>query len=40
MGVPVLFVHGVLSFLMFMMGVQFLFFAMLFDMQANSGVSH
>jgi glycosyltransferase involved in cell wall biosynthesis len=39
MGVPVLFVHGVLSFLMFMMGIQFLFFAMLFDMQANSRVS-
>jgi len=37
MGYPVLFVHGVLSFLMFMMGVQFLFFAMLFDMQANQG---
>jgi hypothetical protein len=25
----------VLSFLVFMMGMQFLFFAMLFDMQAN-----
>ncbi len=35
MGYPVLFVHGVLSFLVFMMGMQFLFFAMLFDMQAN-----
>jgi len=35
MGAPVLFVHGVLSFLVFMMGMQFLFFAMLFDMQAN-----
>jgi len=30
----------VLSFLMFMMGVQFLFFAMLFDMQANSGAGN
>jgi hypothetical protein len=40
MGVPVLFVHGVLSFLVFMMGMQFLFFAMLFDMQANAAVSH
>ncbi len=40
MGVPVLFVHGVLSFLVFMMGMQFLFFAMLFDMQANTAVSH
>jgi glycosyltransferase involved in cell wall biosynthesis len=36
MGYPVLFVHGVLSFLVFMMGMQFLFFAMLFDMQANT----
>lgn len=35
MGAPVLFVHGVLSFLVFMMGMQFLFFAMLFDMQAE-----
>ena len=35
MGYPVLFVHGVLSFLVFMMGMQFLLFAMLFDMQAN-----
>ena len=35
MGESVLFVHGTLSFLMFMMGMQFLFFAMLFDMQAN-----
>jgi len=25
---------------MFMMGVQFLFFAMLFDMQANSGAGN
>jgi len=40
MGYPVLFVHGVLSFLVFMMGMQFLLFAMLFDMQANSAVSH
>jgi len=40
MGYPLLFVHGVLSFLMFMMGMQFLLFAMLFDMQASSGVSH
>ncbi|WP_292521955.1 glycosyltransferase family 2 protein [Methanoculleus sp.] len=39
MGYPVLFVHGVLSFLVFMMGMQFLFFAMLFDMQANAAVS-
>ena len=41
MGYPVLFMHGVLSLLMFVFGVQFLFFAMLFDMQAekssNSG---
>jgi hypothetical protein len=29
----------VLSFLVFMMGMQFLFFAMLFDMQANAAVS-
>jgi hypothetical protein len=35
MGAPVLFVHGVLSFLVFMMGMQFLLFAMLFDMQAE-----
>ena len=40
MGVPVLFVHGVLSFLVFMMGMQFLFFAMLFDMQAEKEVGH
>ncbi len=40
MGAPVLFVHGVLSFLVFMMGMQFLLFAMLFDMQANSAGSH
>ena len=40
MGYPVLFVHGVLSFLVFMMGMQFLLFAMLFDMQANSAGSH
>ncbi|MDV2481185.1 glycosyltransferase family 2 protein [Methanoculleus sp. Wushi-C6] len=40
MGYPVLFVHGVLSFLVFMMGMQFLLFAMLFDMQANSAVGH
>ena len=40
MGYPVLFVHGVLSFLVFMMGMQFLLFAMLFDMQANAAVSH
>lgn len=39
MGYPVLFVHGVLSFLVFMMGMQFLLFAMLFDMQANAAVS-
>lgn len=39
MGYPVLFVHGVLSFLVFMMGMQFLFFAMLFDMQADAAVS-
>ncbi len=39
MGYPVLFVHGVLSFLMFMMGMQFLLFAMLFDMQAEKGTS-
>ncbi|CCJ37031.1 glycosyltransferase [Methanoculleus bourgensis MS2] len=35
MGYPVLFVHGVLSFLVFMMGMQFLLFAMLFDMQVE-----
>ncbi|MDN7025670.1 glycosyltransferase family 2 protein [Methanoculleus sp. FWC-SCC1] len=35
MGYPVLFVHGVLSFLMLMLGMQFLFFAMFFDMQAE-----
>jgi len=40
MGESVLFVHGVLSFLMFMMGMQFLLFAMLFDMQAERGVGH
>lgn len=39
LGVPVLFVHGGLSILVFMMGMQFLFFAMLFDMQASAGVS-
>ena len=38
LGVPVLFVHGVLSFLVFMIGMQFLLFAMLFDMQAEKGV--
>lgn len=35
MGYPVLFVHGVLSLLMFIFGMQFLFMAMLFDMQAE-----
>ena len=40
MGVPVLFMHGGISFLMFVFGMQFLFFAMLFDMQANLGVSN
>ncbi|QSZ67852.1 glycosyltransferase [Methanofollis aquaemaris] len=35
MGYPVLFVHGVLSFLVFVFGAQCLFFAMFFDMQAN-----
>ena len=39
MGYPVLFVHGTLSFLMFMMGMQFLLFAMLFDMQAEKSTS-
>nr|WP_300999122.1 glycosyltransferase family 2 protein [Methanoculleus sp.] len=39
MGESVLFVHGVLSFLVFMMGMQFLLFAMLFDMQVNTAVS-
>ena len=39
MGYPVLFMHGVLSLLMFVFGVQFLFFAMLFDMQASSAMS-
>jgi hypothetical protein len=29
----------VLSFLVFMMGMQFLFFAMLFDMQAEKSIS-
>ena len=38
MGYPVLFVHGVLSFLVFMMGMQFLLFAMLFDMQAGAQI--
>jgi len=32
-GYSVLFVHGVLSFLVFMMGMMFLLFAMLFDME-------
>ncbi len=36
MGVPVLFMHGGISLLMFVFGMQFLFFAMLFDMQASS----
>jgi hypothetical protein len=40
MGYAVLFVHGVLSFLMFMMGMQFLLFAMLFDMQAENFERH
>ncbi|MBP2144555.1 glycosyltransferase involved in cell wall biosynthesis [Methanofollis sp. W23] len=35
MGYPVLFVHGGLSFLVFVFGAQCLFFAMFFDMQAN-----
>jgi hypothetical protein len=35
MGYPVLFMHGVLSVLMFVFGVQFLFLAMLFDMQVE-----
>lgn len=35
MGYSVLFVHGVLSFLVFSFGAQCLFFAMFFDMQAN-----
>lgn len=36
MGLPVLFVHGVLSLVVFAIGVQCLFFAMFFDMQAGS----
>jgi hypothetical protein len=40
MGYPLLFVHGVLSFLMFMIGMQFLLFAMVFDMQASAELSH
>ncbi len=39
LGYSVLFVHGTLSFLMLMMGMQFLFFAMLFDMQAELQIS-
>jgi len=34
-GYPVLFVHGALSMLAFMMGVMFLSFAMLFDTVAE-----
>lgn len=33
------FVHGVLSLLIFIIGIQFLFFAMLFDMQASSNLN-
>jgi len=40
MGYALLFVHGVLSFLMFMIGMQFLLFAMVFDMQASAELSH
>ena len=40
MGAPVLFVHGVLSLLMFAIGAQCLFFAMFFDMQANVQANH
>ena len=36
LGVPVLFMHGGISLLMFVFGMQFLFFAMLFDMQAEN----
>lgn len=36
MGYALLFVHGVLSFLMFTIGMQFLLFAMIFDMQAEN----
>jgi glycosyltransferase involved in cell wall biosynthesis len=36
MGYNVLFVHGGISFLMVVFGMQFLFFAMFFDMQAES----
>lgn len=36
LGSSVLFVHGVLSFLVFSFGAQCLFFAMFFDMQANA----
>ncbi len=35
MGTPVLFVHGILSLLVFTIGMMFLFFAMLFDMQQD-----
>jgi len=34
-GYPVLVVHGVLSFLVFMMGMMFLLFAMLYDMEQD-----
>lgn len=36
-GIPVLFVHGMLSLVMFTLGMMFLFFAMFFDMQAETG---
>jgi len=36
MGYNVLFMHGGISFLMFIFGMQFLFFAMFFDMQAEA----
>ncbi len=36
-GIPVLFVHGMLSMVMFTLGMMFLFFAMFFDMQAETG---
>ncbi|WP_255333510.1 glycosyltransferase family 2 protein [Methanocalculus taiwanensis] len=38
MGYSVLFVHGTLSMLAFMLGIMFLSFAMLFDMQQEVGI--
>jgi len=39
-GYPVLFVHGTLSVLVFIMGILFLSFAMLYDMQQDPGVKN